>query len=66
MLLITLFYAVFTPASAWWGTALQNAGWHAWLVEVLNMAINLVTEYVYQRFVVFRGHINTADKKAKG
>ena len=59
MMLVALYYVVFTPASAWWGTALQNAGWNAYVVEIMNMLINFVTEFLYQRFVVYRGHIDT-------
>lgn len=68
MALVALFYLVFTPASAWWGTALENAGVHTWLVEVMNLLINFVTEFLYQRFVVYRGHIDTNDvaRKAQG
>lgn len=65
MLLVALFYVVFIPASAWWGDALQHRfGWPAWGIEILNMAINFVTEFLYQKFIVFR---NTAkqDEKAK-
>ena len=28
----------------------------------INMALNLVTEYLYDRFVVFRGSIDTNDR----
>lgn len=59
MMLVALYYVVFTPASGWWGTALQNAGWKHEVVEIMNMLINFVTEFLYQRFVVYRGHIDT-------
>ena len=59
MLLVALYYAVFTPLSAWWGTALQNAGMLHWLVEGFNMLVNFVTEFFYQRFVVYRHRIDT-------
>ncbi len=59
MALVALYYVVFTPASAAWGTALENAGWHAWLVEGLNLVINFVTEFLFQRFVVYRGRVDT-------
>ena len=65
MALVALFYLVFTPASAWWGTALQNAGWNAYLIEGLNMLINFVTEFLYQKFVVYRGQIDTNDLAKK-
>ena len=53
------FYCVFTPLSAWWGTAMTNAGWNEYLVLAATMATNLVTEFLYDRFFVFGGSINT-------
>ena len=35
------------------------------LVEILTMALNFVTEYLYDRFVVFRGSIDTNDVAKK-
>ena len=61
MLLVALFYVVFTPASAWWGTLLERAGVHAWLIEAINLLANFVLEFLYQRFVVYRGRIDTND-----
>ena len=61
MLLVALFYVVFTPASAWWGTLLERAGVHAWLIEAINLLANFVLEFLYQRFIVYRGHIDTND-----
>lgn len=54
MLLVALYYAVFTPASAWWGRALENAGVHHWLIEGGTMLVNFVTEFLFQKFVVFK------------
>ncbi len=65
MALVALYYVVFTPLSAWWGTALAEAGVLHWLVEGMNMLINFVTEYLYQRFVVYRNHIDTNDLARK-
>ena len=65
MLLMALFYVVFTPASAWWGTLLERAGVHAWLIEAINLLANFVLEFLYQRFVVYRGHIDTNDVARK-
>ncbi|MBE6030318.1 MAG: GtrA family protein [Clostridiales bacterium] len=68
MFKIFLFYCVFTPLSTWWGTALSNLGWNEYLVLALTMCINLTSEFLYYRFVVFRNSINTnkrAEKKAK-
>lgn len=63
MALVALYYVVFTPASAAWGTALESAGWHAWVVEALNLVINFVTEFLFQRFVVYRGKVDTLGVK---
>ena len=62
MLKVAGYYAVFTPLSAWWTAALAGVGWNAYLIEGMNMLSNFVTEYLFQRFVVFRGHIDTAGK----
>ena len=61
MLLVALFYAVFTPVSTWWGHALTTAGWNDFLVLAGTMVVNFVTEFLYQRFVVYRNRIDTND-----
>ena len=48
------FYAVFTPASTWLGNLLESAGVHDWLVQLIIMCSNLVTEYLFQKFVVYK------------
>lgn len=63
MLKVAGYYAVFTPLSAWWTAALAGIGWNAYLIEAINMLSNFVTEYLFQRFVVFRGNIDTAEEK---
>lgn len=65
MLLVAAYYAVFTPLSLWWGDLLTKAGWHNLLVVAFNMIINFVTEFLYQRFVVFRKSLDTAKSKKK-
>ncbi len=67
MSLVFLYYLVFTPCSTLWSNALQNAGWNETLVTLFSMIINFATEFVYDRFVVFRKSINTNDiaKKQK-
>ena len=60
MFKVFLFYCVFTPASTWWGHALTDwAGWNDYLVLFFTMAINLTTEFLYDRFFVFRDSMNT-------
>lgn len=59
MLLVALYYAVFTPASTWWGDALTRGGWNEYLVLFGTMVINFVTEFLFQRFVVFKKTMDT-------
>ncbi|MBQ7868001.1 MAG: GtrA family protein [Clostridia bacterium] len=61
MALVALFYLVFTPVTTWGGDALTRAGWNDFLVLALTMILNFVLEYLYQRFVVYRGMIDTND-----
>ena len=66
MLLVALFYAVFTPLTTWLEHVLtMGLGWNEYLVTGINMALNLVTEYLYDRFVVFRGSIDTNERAKK-
>ena len=60
MLLIGAYYCVFTPVS----TLLEhwlagNLGWNEYIVTALNMILNLVTEFLFQRFVVYRNSLDT-------
>lgn len=59
------FYCVFTPLSTWGGNALTNLGWNDYLVLGLTMAVNLSTEFLYDRFFVFRGTMNTNKRAQK-
>ena len=60
MLLAFLFYLVFTPASTLLGNWLADGlGWNEYLVTALNMIANFVLEFLYDKFVVFRGKIDT-------
>jgi putative flippase GtrA len=66
MFLVFLFYCVFTPLSTWWGNALtEDAGWGNYPVLFLTMACNLVSEYLYDRFVVYRNSMNTNKRAAR-
>lgn len=59
MLKVALFYCVFTPVSLYLGQLAENAGVNNYIVEVVTMSCNLVTEYLFCRFVVYRGSMNT-------
>ena len=65
MLKVLAYYAVFTPLTTIGGNYLaETLGWNDYLVTALNMVLNLVTEFLYQRFVVYRNSVDTAEKKA--
>ena len=64
MVKVAAFYCVFTPLSTWWGARLTDAGWNEYIVLFGTMAVNLTTEFLYDRFFVFRGSLNT-NKRAK-
>jgi hypothetical protein len=67
MLKVAVFYAVFTPLSTWWTAVLtgESVGWNEYLVLALTMATNFVTEYLYDRFVVFGKTLDTAKKESE-
>ena len=66
MLLVALYYAVFTPLSTWLGSYLaETLGWNEYLVTAINMLLNFVTEFLYDTFVVFRGTIDTNELAKK-
>ena len=66
MMKVAAYYAVFTPLSTWLGSWLADTvGWNEYLVTAINMALNFVTEYLYDTFVVFRGTIDTNDLARK-
>ena len=49
------YYCVFTPLSTLFGNYLTGSlHWNDYLVTGLNMLLNLVTEFLYQKYYVFR------------
>ena len=66
MLKVAAYYVVFTPLSTWWGDFLAESWhWNEYAVLALTMAINLSTEFLYQKFVVFRNSIDTNELAKK-
>lgn len=66
MLLVFAFYAVFAPLSTlleWYLCDLQ--GWNEYLVLAINMVMNFVLEFLYQRYVVFRKTLDTNNLATK-
>lgn len=65
MMKVLAYYVVFTPASTWWGDALTGLGWNEYVVLVGTMVINFVTEFLYDRYIVFGRSINTNKRAQK-
>ena len=64
MIKVAAYYAVFTPLSTMLGSYLADSlGWNEYLVTGLNMILNFVTEFLYQRYFVFGDSIDTAAKE---
>lgn len=62
MLLVALFYCVFTPVSGYLEHFYtETLGWNGYVATILNMLLNFVTEFLYDRFVVFRDSMDTND-----
>ena len=60
MVKVFCFYLVFTPVSTILGNWLaETVGWNEYLVTGLNMVLNFVLEFLYDRFYVFRDSIDT-------
>ncbi len=64
MLKVAVFYLVFTPLSTWWTAYLTSPkiAFNEYIVLIGTMLINFVTEYLYDRFIVFGKSIDTAKK----
>ena len=62
MMKVALFYLIFTPLSTWWTAVLTGGGigWNEYVVLIGTMLVNFVTEYIYDRFIVFGKSIDTA------
>lgn len=62
---VAAFYLVFTPLSTWLGNMASQAGINDYLVLAVTMLANFVLEFLFWRFVVFRGEINTKPLEKK-
>ena len=62
MLKVAAYYAVFTPLTTIGGNYLaETLGWNDYLVTGINMALNLITEFLFQRYVVYGKNVDTAE-----
>lgn len=62
MLMVLGYYCVFTPLSTWLGDYLaETLLWNEYLVTIINMVLNFATEFLFDRFVVFRDSLDIND-----
>lgn len=63
MMKVAVYYAVFTPLSTVLGSYLADGLlWNEYVVTGLNMVLNMGTEYLYDRLVVFRDTMDTKEQ----
>lgn len=68
MLKIFAFYCVFTPISTIAGELVsRNTSWEyaEYIILAVTMATNMITEFLYCRFVVYKDSMNTNDLAKK-
>ena len=58
------YYLVFAPLSIHLGDMylVKTLGWNEILIQAITMLINFITEFLYQRFFVFRNSLDTNTK----
>ncbi|KRM90780.1 GtrA family protein [Liquorilactobacillus cacaonum] len=72
MFKVFIYYSIFTPVSTFGGNYLVTVlQWNDYLVTILNLLLNGITEYLYQRFFVFGKSIDatidtTEEKRIAG
>lgn len=63
MLKVFGYYCVFTPLSTFGGDYLvKTLGWNDFLVQILSMLLNLVTEFLFTRFVVYGKQVDNSKR----
>ena len=53
MTIVAIYYCMFIPVSVFGGDALEGIGWNGTLVTVLMMVINFITEFFWDKYIVF-------------
>ena len=59
------FYLVFTPISTYLGNLAEKNGGNDFVILILTMLSNFVLEYLFCKFVVYRGQENTLEENKK-
>jgi len=66
MFKVFLYYCAFTPLSTIGGNYLvESLGWNEYLVEILSMMLNFITEFLFTRFVVYGKQVDNNEKHLK-
>lgn len=53
MTIVLIYYCMFIPVSVFGGDALEGIGWNGTLVTVLMMVLNFITEFFWDKYIVF-------------
>lgn len=63
MFKVSLYYCAFTPLSTVGGHYLTGVlGWNDFLVEIISMFLNFITEFLFTRFVVYGKQVDNDEK----
>lgn len=57
------FYLVFTPVSTWLGNLAEGWGINDFVILAITMLANFVLEFLFCKFVVYRGNEDTLETK---
>lgn len=57
------FYLIFTPVSTWLGNMATDKGINEYIVLGVTMLSNMVLEYLFCKFVVYKNQENTMEEK---
>lgn len=59
------FYLFFTPVSVWLGEMAAQAGVNKYIILAVTMLCNMVLEFLFCKFVVYRNQEDTLNESAK-
>ena len=59
MFKVACYYLVFTPLTTWLEDYLTSFGINEYLVTAINMVLNFIIEFLYQRYYVFKDSIDS-------
>ena len=62
-----VYYLIFAPLSIHLGDLylVKTLGWNEILIQAITMLVNFITEFLYQRFFVFKNSLDTIEEKPK-